>query len=247
MSFSQLPPAVLSLIVTHLCETDRWLAPYATVNRSWSSVVEALTFRVVRSDSIEHLRQIPSHMNVDRWKALRTIDLIIQLPGYSREKWYELENEDDKTTNNVVFSDSLREAFSIINTWQDAGFQDGGLTLEIQAISKSDYWHLGKVDRISRRNRVAPGAADLRLEASYLHLIGELPLLSCVSRLVVRGAHRVRYIPGNPNRACCPRLMSGEATLHIIRACPHLENVELELSDNESKDFQLRNTERSRT
>jgi hypothetical protein len=244
MSFSQLPPAVLSLIVTHLCETNRWLAPYATVNKSWNSVVEALTFRVVRSSSIEHLRRIPLHMNVSRWKALRTIDLIIQLPEYSREQWYEPENEDYKTTNNVVFSDSLRKAFSIINTWHDAGLQNGRLALEIQAISKSDYWHLGKVDRISRRNRVAPGAADLRLEASYLHLTGELPLLPSVSHLVVRGAHRVRYIPGNPNRPCCPRLMSGEAALHIMRACPQLEIVELELSDKESRDFQLRNEQR---
>ncbi|THX06765.1 hypothetical protein D6D17_04920 [Aureobasidium pullulans] len=92
-------------------------------------------------------------MNSDRRAALHGIDIIIQLPEYGKDRWYELESEHEKDTNNIVFSDSLREVFDILNSWQEYKGDHAQLTLAIQAISKSDSWHLGNIDRIRRRRR----------------------------------------------------------------------------------------------
>ncbi|THZ00851.1 hypothetical protein D6C93_03595 [Aureobasidium pullulans] len=231
MSFDQLPSAILLLVASHLQFIDGSLAKYSTVNRSWNSVIEALTFRELRSD--------------DRRAALHGIDIIIQLPEYGKDRWYEFESEHEKDTNNIVFSDSLREVFDILNSWQEYKGDHAQLTLAIQAISKSDSWHLGKIDRIRRRGRVASGAADVRLEASYLHLQGELPPLLTVSDSSFRGALHVRQLPGNPSRPCCPRLLSGETITRITKACTRVRDVAAELSDKESKNLVLRNVERS--
>lgn len=245
MSLDQLPPAILLLVASHLQFIDGSLAKYSTVDRSWNSVIEALTFRELRSESLDHLQQIPGHMNSDRWAALRSIDIIIQLPEYGKDRWYEFESEHEKDTNNIVFSDSLREVFDILNSWQEYKGDHTQLRLAIQAISKSDSWHLGKIDRIRRRGRAASGAADVRLEASYLRLQGELPPLLTVSDSSFRGALHVRQLPGNPSRPCCPRLLSGETITRITKACTRVRDVAAELSDKESKNLVLRNAERS--
>ncbi|KAL2030179.1 hypothetical protein VTO58DRAFT_107533 [Aureobasidium pullulans] len=99
-------------------------------------------------------------MNSDRRAALHGIDIIIQLPEYGKDRWYEFESEHEKDTNNIVFSDSLREVFDILNSWQEYKGDHARLTLAIQAISKSDSWHLGDIDRIRRRGRAASAAAD---------------------------------------------------------------------------------------
>jgi hypothetical protein len=78
-------------------------------------------------------------------------------------------------------------------------------------------------------------------------VIGELPPLPDISRLIPRGAPLVRRIPSNPILACDSRLISGEALSQVIRACPRLESVEVGISDKESKDLHLRNTEHLKT
>lgn len=184
-------------------------------------------------------------MNSDRRAALHGIDIIIQLPEYGKDRWYEFESEHEKDTNNIVFSDSLREVFDILNSWQEYKGDHVQLTLAIQAILKSDSWHLGNIDRIRRRGRAASGAADVRLEASYLRLQGELPPLLTVSNLSFRGALHVRQLPGNPSRPCCPRLLSGKTITRITKACTRVRDVAAELSDKENKNLVLRNAERS--
>ena len=132
-----------------------------------------------------------------------------------------------------------------MNSWQEYKGDHTQLTMAIQAISKSDSWHLRKTDRIQRRGRAAPGAADVRLEASYLHLQGELPPLLTASDLSFRGALHVRQLPGKPSRPCCPRLLSGETITRITKACTRVRDAAAELSDKESKNLVLRNAERS--
>ncbi|THY86318.1 hypothetical protein D6C95_07625, partial [Aureobasidium pullulans] len=215
---------ILLLVASHLQFIDGSLAKYSTVNRSWNSVIEALTFRELRSD--------------DRRAALHGIDIIIQLPEYGKDRWYEFESEHEKDTNNIVFSDSLREVFDILNSWQEYKGDHARLTLAIQAISKSDSWHLGNIDRIRRRGRAASAAADVRLEAR------ELPPLLTVSSLSFRGALHVRQLPGNPSRPCCPRILSGKTITRITKACTRVRDVAAELSDKESKNLVLRNAER---
>ncbi|CAD0097249.1 unnamed protein product [Aureobasidium mustum] len=244
MSFNDLPPSILLSIASRLEEVD-FLAGYATIDRPWNSVVEALTFRELRSKSFEHLSRIPDRMNPDRWEALRALDIIIQLPEYGREKWHDLEIEKDKHTNNVVLSDSLRETFATINSWQQYRCGPPQMTLAIQAISKSDYCHLDIRNRIKRRGNAAPSMEDVRIEASYLHLLGDLPYCPSVSSLVFRGARLLRQLPGEPSRPCCPRLLSGENVIRIIKACRSANIVQLELSDQESNNSELRDRERT--
>lgn len=62
MSFNDLPPSIFLLIASQLEKVD-FLSRYATINRSWNSVIEALSFRELRSESISHLRQIPEYLN----------------------------------------------------------------------------------------------------------------------------------------------------------------------------------------
>ncbi|THY94084.1 hypothetical protein D6C92_05060, partial [Aureobasidium pullulans] len=83
------------------------------------------------------------------------------------------------------------------------------------------------------------------LEASHLHLQGELPPLLTVSDLLLRGALHVRQLPGNPSRPCCPRFLSGETITRITKACTRVRDVAAELSHKESKNLVLRNAERS--
>ncbi|KAH0046103.1 hypothetical protein KCU78_g151, partial [Aureobasidium melanogenum] len=245
MSFNDLPPAILTLIAVHLLNANLRLSPYATINKSWNTVVEAVVFRELRSESLDHLAKIPDRMNPDRWEALRALDVIIQLPEYDKKQWHDLETEKDKNTNNAVFSDSLREIFATINSWQ--GYKCGlpRITLAIQATSRSDYCHLDMRNRIKRHGNAAPDMEDVRIEASYLHFLGSLPNCPTVSSLVFRGARILRQLPGNPTRPCCPRLLSGESVIRITRACPSVNRIELELSDQESKNLELRNRERA--
>ncbi|KAG9678707.1 hypothetical protein KCU99_g1085, partial [Aureobasidium melanogenum] len=245
MSFNDLPPAILTLIAVHLLNADLRLSPYATINKSWNTVIEAVIFRELRSESLDHLAKIPDRMNPDRWEALRALDIIIQLPEYDRKQWHDLETQKDKNTNNAVFSDSLREIFATINSWQQYKSGPPRMTLAIQAISKSDYCHLDMRNRIKRHGNAAPGMEDVRTEASYLHFLGSLPNCPTVSSLVFRGARLLRQLPGNPTRPCCPRLLSGESVIGITRACPSVNRIELELSDQESKNLELRNRERA--
>lgn len=244
MSLNDLPSSILLSIASRLEEVD-FLAGYATIDRPWNAVVEALTFRELRSESLEHLSRIPDHMNPDRWEALRALDIIIQLPEYGGEKWHDLETEKDKQTNNVVFSNFLRETFATINSWQQYRCGPPQMTLAIQAISKSDNCHLDIRNRIKRRGKAAPGMEDVRIEASYPHLRGDLPYCPSVSSLVFRGARLLRQLPGEPSRPCCPRLLSGETVIRIIKACRSANIVQLGLSDQESKDSELRDRERT--
>ncbi|KAG9848964.1 hypothetical protein KCU98_g5099, partial [Aureobasidium melanogenum] len=243
MSFSDLPPAILFLVASHLKEEAIWLAQYASINRPWQSVVEALTFRELRTESIEHLRQIPQYMNRDRWDAMRSLDVIVHLPEYERERWYQIETNEDKQINNAIFSDFMMKLFETVNTWEQYRNDAPRFTLAIQAISMSDYWHLGRLNRMKRYANATRGAEDIRIQASYLRLTGNLPSLSAISGLIVRGARNVRII--KPGRSCCPRLLSGESVCRIVRACPNVNKAEVDLSDQESKDLGLRNAERS--
>lgn len=154
MSFNDLPPSVLLSIASRLERVD-FLSRYATLNRPWNSVVEALTFRELRSESLDHLRQVPEHMNSDRWDAFRSLDVIIQLPEYSEEQWWDFETEQEKEVNDTIFSDSLKEILAIIDSWKVHRTSAYRMSLAIQAISKSDYWRLTGNDWIQRGGRGA--------------------------------------------------------------------------------------------
>lgn len=157
MSFNDLPPSMLLSIASKLEKVDI-LSRYATINRPWNSVVEALTFRELRSESIRHLRQFPEYLNSDRWKAFRSLDVIIQLPEYTEEQWWDFETDQDKEINDAVFSVSLKEVFTIIDSWKMYRSGASHMSLAIQAISKSDYWHLTGHDRVQRGARCGPFA-----------------------------------------------------------------------------------------
>jgi hypothetical protein len=235
----------ISYIVTSCITSafiDGSLAKYSTVNRSWNSVIEALTFRELRSESLDHLQQIPGHMDSDRWAALRSIDIIIQLPEYGKDRWYEFESEHEKDTNNIVFSDSLREVFDILNAWQEYKGDHAHLTLAIQAISKSDSWHLGNIDRIRRRRRctshgewlleLATGDSEVEREQSENRRYDLLSIHRKQSELPAR----IHY-PEISFRTAVNRDILDDLYLAAARAVarmPNLRDLQLTVGDEDS-------------
>jgi len=181
----------------------------------------------------------------DRRAAFRCLEVTVYLPVYEERRWAQLESVEEKNANNQTFTKSLRAIFKTINTWELSASlhnsQPGhtGLTLEVQAICKSEYW---EVDCSVQQNRSLYFEYDvhmLRQENTHLQLLGELPLVLAVSELIIHdGAprnHRGRY----------PRLISGDAASCIAAACPRLRSIEAELSDRESRLPTSRGSERS--
>lgn len=252
MSFNDLDAVVLMLIATKLQQDELCIAQYATISRPWLSVVEALTFRHQRVDSDDRLHQLSHYLTPDRRVALRSLDVTIHLPGYGQDKWRELETTSEKAVNNQIFSSSLATLFETINSWSPLAVSDspnarslssaGGarpsFTLEIQAICKTDYYHMGFQDSTNRAYISEPDCVMIRHESSYLALVRELPPLPAVSELIVHG--------GAPRvfQEIYPRYISAQAALRIVEACPYADRVELQLSDMESKSLTQRNSER---
>lgn len=240
MSFSHLPSAVLLNIASNLQEQERFVALYATVSRPWNSCVEALTFGELRIDSKQRLHQATRCLSRDRLAALRSVHIYVQLPEYGKSQWFEPESDEDRDINDRVFSESVKTVFNVINSWPV-----NRLTLSIQAMSKSDLDNMENMDlKVERDERTNPGSDHARYESSFLHLTENLPSISGVSKLVLRGVNQVEIFYSKRPWNCCPRLMSGETAARIIQACLGVSSVEAALSDGESKDLELRIRER---
>ncbi|KAK6000007.1 hypothetical protein QM012_003995 [Aureobasidium pullulans] len=252
MSFSDLDAVILLLIATHLQQDQSQIAQYATISRPWLSVVEAFTFRHQRVDSDERLRQLNQYLTPDRRAALRSLDVTIHLTKYGEDKWRELELESEKTINNQIFSTSLTILFKTINSWSTLAVSEipksrfsssvrgprHRFTLEIQAICKSDYYHMDFQDSARRKYISDSDCILTRHESNYLDLVRDLSPLPAVSELIIHGgAPRVL-------QEIYPRYVSAQAALRIVEACPFAETVELQLSDMESKGLSLRNNQR---
>ncbi|KAH0034733.1 hypothetical protein KCU78_g2198, partial [Aureobasidium melanogenum] len=256
MSFNDLDTVILMLIADRLHKDESRIAQYATISRRWLSVLEALTFRHQRVDSDDRLRQLSHYLTPDRRAALRSLDVTIHLPQYGPFKWRELETEPEKAINNQIFSTSLTTLFETINSWSIHAVSDSPIskssssargsrprfTLKIQAICKSDYYHMDYQDA-DRRRCMSERMSNLdcvmtRQESSYLNLVRQLPPLPTVSELIIHG--------GAPRvfQEVYPRYISAQAALRIVEACPFADRVELQLHDMESKRLTQRNIER---
>ncbi|KAG9663417.1 hypothetical protein KCU64_g1321, partial [Aureobasidium melanogenum] len=251
MSFNDLDAVILMLIATQLQQDESRIAQYATISRPWLSVLELLTFRHLCVDSDDRL-QLSHYLTPDRRLALRKLDVTIHLPEYGQDKWRELEFESEKAINNQIFSTSLTALFEIIDSWTTLAVSDSPipksssyarhvqprLTLEVQAICKSDYYHMDHQDSACRRCISELDCVTTRHESSYLHLVRQLPPLPAISDLIIHG--------GAPRvfQEIHPRYISVQAALRIVEACPFADSVDLQLSDMESKRLTQRNLER---
>ncbi|KAG9952211.1 hypothetical protein KCU85_g2212, partial [Aureobasidium melanogenum] len=252
MSFNDLDAVILMLIADQLYKDEPRIAQYATISRPWLSVVETLTFRQLRVDSHDRLHQTSQYLTPDRRLALRRLDVTIHLPEYGEAKWNKLETEAEKATNDEAFSTSLTRLFETISSWSTLAASDlpeskplsfargaqSRFALEVQAICKSDFYHLNSKDQYRRRCNSKEDREMARHESSYLKLTQELPRLPEVSELIIHGG-----APRVP-RELHPRYISAKAALRILEACPSVDRIELQLSDMESKNLTQRNSER---
>lgn len=255
MSFNDLDAVILMLIADQLYKDEPRIAQYATISRPWLSVVETLTFRQLRVDSHDRLHQTSQYLTPDRRLALRRLDVTIHLPEYGEAKWNKLETEAEKATNDEAFSTSLTRLFETISSWSTLAASDlpeskplsfargaqSRFALEVQAICKSDFYHLNSKDQYRRRCNSKEDREMARHESSYLKLTQELPRLPEVSELIIHGG-----APRVP-RELHPRYISAKAALRILEACPSVDRIELQLSDMESKNLTQRNSEREGT
>ncbi|KAL1305538.1 hypothetical protein AAFC00_007148 [Neodothiora populina] len=240
MTFNNLPYSIVAIIASHLEEP---LASYASISQSWKYAVESLTFRELRLYDAERLQKLRNTVTYDRRSAVRSIDLTVQLPEYEGDKFGEVESETDKQTNNKVFTETLKDLWQTLGSWEDGGEEAdgkgtsrrGGLALQVQAISKSDFIHMPMAKKKERQMSADFGEVEdifeSRYGASYLRLTEDLPHLSSIVELAVLGQKRVR-------------LISGTAVVAIMQSLPRLRKLDAELSDRESKDLDLRNRER---
>lgn len=122
-AMDQLPPEILSLIVSHL-ERDT-IGPYASVSRQWQVAVENITFRQVRLDSVDldHFQKLFSIPH--RRAALAGLQYIAFLPTYSDDRCAKFERRRERDANNAAFTEAVVALFTILKSWEQEFGQSG--------------------------------------------------------------------------------------------------------------------------
>ena len=121
---------IIDLIVSYL---QRWehehrndipgrgralLPAYATISQSWQYAIEGQTFReiAVKSTGIDDLSRI---VVKHRRKLLRRLELNVILPTYTDKACAKFETEEDKQSNNQVFTRAIKDLLSLLRSWHD--------------------------------------------------------------------------------------------------------------------------------
>lgn len=259
-SLSDVPLSVLSVIASHLVDAEEpirsCLAPYATISRAWQSAIEYLTFRTIRIYSRERLQRFSDVVNCDRRKALRSIDLVIQLPDYNEDRYGEVEDHEDKHQNNRVFTNDIHYLYRTFEQWQqddersgNSHDRDARISLTVRAMSRSDELNMASEARLRRKRSGDLGKIEdiggARYEASYLRLLAVLPQASAIRELrLPQGTELLMGKTPEENRFCSPRRISGKTAIGMMSCCTSLGRADLELCDDYSKDLAFRQQER---
>jgi hypothetical protein len=130
VGIANLSQEIISLVASYL---PRWehedranisergpalLPSYATISRSWQHVIECQTFRdiTVKSIEIDHFSRIVAN---HRRKLLRRLELNVILPTYTDKACAKFETEQDKQSNNQVFTKAIKDFLALLRSWHD--------------------------------------------------------------------------------------------------------------------------------
>lgn len=195
-------------------------------------------------------------VNCNRRKALRSIDLVIQLPDYNEDRYGEIEDHEHKHQNNRVFTNDIQHLYRTFEQWQqddersgNSHDRDARISLTVRAMSRSDELNMATEARLRRKRSGDLGKIEdiggARYEASYLRLLAVLPQVSAIREL--RLPQRTELLLGKSpeeNRFCSPRRISGKTATGMMSFCTSLSRADLELFDDYSKDLAFRQQER---
>ena len=94
------------------------LPAYATISQSWQYAIEGQTFReiAVKSTGIGDLSRIVVN---HRRKLLRRLELMVILPTYTDKACAKFETEQDKQSNNQVFTKAIKDLLALLRSWHD--------------------------------------------------------------------------------------------------------------------------------
>ena len=133
---ANLSQEIISLIASYLqrwehddraniSERGRVLLPaYATISRSWQYAIECHTFREIAMKSTEMADF--SHILVNhRRKLLRRLELNVILPTYTDKACAKFETDEDRQSNNQVFTKAIKSLFALLRSWHDESQMTG--------------------------------------------------------------------------------------------------------------------------
>lgn len=100
------------------------LPPYASISRSWQYAIEHQTFREIAIRSTE-LGDFSCILINHRRKLLRRLELNVILPTYTDKACAKFETEEDKQSNNQVFTKAIKDLLDLLRSWHEE-FQTTG-------------------------------------------------------------------------------------------------------------------------
>lgn len=204
----QLPPELVSLIVSHL-DPDT-LGPYARISRQWQLVVENHTFGRVRVQSTELDKFHDMLALPHRREALGTLIYHVLLPEYSEDRTAKFERRRERDANNQAFSAAVVELLSVLESWEST--RGRRIALHLGAYSLTDIARPRPQDDLKKH----------RYERSILTLLdsAELPEVERVTGF---------FCPGDCKLAT--RTLRAASVASIASKFPKVARMELGLED----------------
>ncbi len=103
----------------NISERGRALLPaYAAISPSWQYAIERQTFReiTIKNTGIDEFSRI---VVKHRRLLLRRLELNVVLPTYTDRACTKFETENDKQSNNQVFTEAVKDVLALLRSWHD--------------------------------------------------------------------------------------------------------------------------------
>ena len=216
------------------------LPAYATISLQWQYAIELQTFHevAVNSTEIDELSRIVVN---HRRKLLGRLQLKVILPTYTEKACAKFETENDKQSNNQVFTKAIKDLLALLRSWHE-DFQATGhhgdspiersLRLCIgDCYSPKDCRYRGsekyQEDRHEQEYRRRHDLFQHRYESSLLQLDS------------IEGIQEIPQISSFYRSPSC-RNIEPRSLAMIASKFPNLESIVWHLQDNEKRDPRLR-------
>lgn len=150
-SLTTLPTEVVRKIAGFLTGSEIWdeedgylvshahgVAQYTTISKQWQEVLEEFTFKNLRLTS-SRLPQLASILTTRRLKYIHRIILDIELPPFTAEGCWRLEDNSEKERNSNIADNVISTFFGSLCPWKQEQARSGGISLRIRAYAPTDY------------------------------------------------------------------------------------------------------------
>jgi hypothetical protein len=229
MSFSDLAPELLTIIVDYLQQSNEGLSKYATVSAAFRGPIESVLFSSLRisSEDFDDFERIVQPQSPGRRDILNTLDIIIILPSYTDAECAFFERDADKQVNNESLTKALLRLFTMLSHRRESSAARP-ITLGLDDVySLMDYPRRPDSDQnkwdadIGRRKDLF----EHRYEHSYPCFldddVAELPRVSTVKKIIIS--------------PCTNRLLAPATAAILASRLPDLNTIIWKLNDNDNR------------